>query len=620
MRKTRAAIAGILGILISGLALGAGFFEQGTGPPGGYPSSPTFTHVGTGSVTVVDNLAGTGATDLVNFRNGTFTGILTFGGHAVMNAGLAIAGNMVGDNNSLLTGFRRVIGYYDLSSYTSLSAAIASIGSDNVSTSLYFPVTVSSDLTIPKNIHTLALNGGYFTVPTGKILTLNGPFQAGLYRVFSCSGTGQVVFGPAVVKEVFAEWWGAVSDNTTDSTAAVNAAVNAGPPVQLLGGTYAVDNVLVHGFYKIINGVGGASTRYSGYNLDSQTTTLRARGSGPVLDVQFHQNQFSNINFDGNFTAPVVVQLNPYTTKNKFYRCSFTRTTGNNTGKLASVIDTPGTIQDDFNVFELSWFVQDFANATDNAEFGAYVSGSNTQKQKFDRCYFQSTVHGIYNRGGSVDIIDSQFEAYSDAIWLYSPNNGRITGNYTETAPAAGSYFIKQTDSTGDGSANLILMNNWVNSAQVNLFYNYQSITSIGNVWRGPVYYTRSSLSLNRGIVSIGDYYGDTILGTAAGSVDFQNSTIDNVIYGTLHSGFASYDFGSIADNAISSITMSVPGAVVRNTVEPQFEIALPAGMIATGRVIAADNVQVTLINRSGSTYTPGAMYIDAYVRKRPVY
>lgn len=60
--------------------------------------------------------------------------------------------------------------------------------------------------------------GGVITIPTGATLTINGPFQAGLYQVFD--GDGSVVFGAGSVAEVYPEWWGAV-DYTTINTALI---------------------------------------------------------------------------------------------------------------------------------------------------------------------------------------------------------------------------------------------------------------------------------------------------------------------------------------------------------------------------------------------------------------
>ena len=92
--------------------------------------------------------------------------------------------------------------------------------------------------------------GAILQVATTKTLTIGGPFEIGLYKVFDCVGTGKVVFGSNdnyfwanSIEGVRPEWWGAKADDSTDCTAALNAAVIAGgnaTPVLLSFGTYRV--------------------------------------------------------------------------------------------------------------------------------------------------------------------------------------------------------------------------------------------------------------------------------------------------------------------------------------------------------------------------------------------
>jgi hypothetical protein len=65
-------------------------------------------------------------------------------------------------------------------------------------------------------------NGAVITVPNGVTLTINLPFFAGLHQVFTCTGSGKVVFGVGAVKEVLPEWWGI--DGTADEVQ-INAAI-----------------------------------------------------------------------------------------------------------------------------------------------------------------------------------------------------------------------------------------------------------------------------------------------------------------------------------------------------------------------------------------------------------
>lgn len=52
------------------------------------------------------------------------------------------------------------------------------------------------------------IKGGSLTKISTYTLTINGPFEADLYKVFSGFTSGDVTFGPGTVKEIHPEWWG----------------------------------------------------------------------------------------------------------------------------------------------------------------------------------------------------------------------------------------------------------------------------------------------------------------------------------------------------------------------------------------------------------------------------
>lgn len=116
---------------------------------------------------------------------------------------------------------------------TTIQDAITRIGSANVS--LHVPpgtYSLGANLTVPANVHLKLQRGAVLLVATGKTLTVNGPLEAGLYQIFSCTGTGKVDFSSnKVIKEVSPYWWGATFDGTTVDTAALQAAFNAGAVV-----------------------------------------------------------------------------------------------------------------------------------------------------------------------------------------------------------------------------------------------------------------------------------------------------------------------------------------------------------------------------------------------------
>lgn len=155
-----------------------------------------------------------------------------FAGHSVNNAGYHNENwNKFFDGNSL----------HDVA-YDSLAEAITYIGTSNSKT-LYITTQhrITSNTTIPSNISLVVLKGGSFAIDSGVTLTINGPFDAGRFRVFS--GSGSVAFGAHAL--VLPEWFGAVADGATDDGAYINKAIdslttNGGTVLFACGKTYAV--------------------------------------------------------------------------------------------------------------------------------------------------------------------------------------------------------------------------------------------------------------------------------------------------------------------------------------------------------------------------------------------
>jgi hypothetical protein len=114
-------------------------------------------------------------------------------------------------------------------SYTSttISTALTAIGTVNRTVLVLRPGswTLLSNLTIPPNIVLKIAPGATITQTAAFTLTINGPFHAGLYQVFSGFAAGDIIFGPGSVKEIWGEWFGASGGATgaVNSTALQNA-------------------------------------------------------------------------------------------------------------------------------------------------------------------------------------------------------------------------------------------------------------------------------------------------------------------------------------------------------------------------------------------------------------
>lgn len=96
---------------------------------------------------------------------------------------------------------------------------------------------LTSNLTIPRDVALVILNGGSIEKAANAKLSINGPFSAGIYRVFSGFKIGDITFGTGSVKAAYPQWWGAKGDGDADSddAPAINAAINS-----LAAGTVAI--------------------------------------------------------------------------------------------------------------------------------------------------------------------------------------------------------------------------------------------------------------------------------------------------------------------------------------------------------------------------------------------
>jgi hypothetical protein len=110
---------------------------------------------------------------------------------------------------------------------------VATIGDSTATIWVNSSVAITANLTVPENISIQVIQGGSFAISSGVTLTINGAFHAGLYQVFSGSGTA-AFSTTSVCPTLFPEWWGAKADNSTDCTNPINACFAAGAGREIL--------------------------------------------------------------------------------------------------------------------------------------------------------------------------------------------------------------------------------------------------------------------------------------------------------------------------------------------------------------------------------------------------
>jgi hypothetical protein len=148
-----------------------------------------------------------------------------------------------------------------------IAAALAAIGSTNAT--LHLPAatySIAINTTIPANIILKPEKGAIFSITTAITLTINSPsFDAGSYQVFSCTGTGKVVFANTTVNPY---WWqpAGQADWTASFAAAIascptwaSGSTSSGIGVSVPPGVYACNITLTRPLVTI-NGAGQGVT------------------------------------------------------------------------------------------------------------------------------------------------------------------------------------------------------------------------------------------------------------------------------------------------------------------------------------------------------------------------
>lgn len=131
-------------------------------------------------------------------------------------------------------------------------------------------ISISANTTVASTVFMRIENEGLFNIATGITFTINGPFDAGIYQIFNCIGTGKVVFNSSFTEFGYPEWWGAITGDgstsvATANLAAINAAIIALPIIKFQRADYFVSNtVQVRTSHVRLE---GQSVRYGGTNM-----------------------------------------------------------------------------------------------------------------------------------------------------------------------------------------------------------------------------------------------------------------------------------------------------------------------------------------------------------------
>ena len=121
---------------------------------------------------------------------------------------------------------------------------------------------LSSNVTVPAGVTIVFQQGGLLLIDNGITFTVNGTMHAGMYQIFS--GTGTVSIARGAVEYLLPHWWGAVGDGVADDTAEIQAALTAAElkvrKVHLPPGDYLTSSQLSLRYANELFGGGREST------------------------------------------------------------------------------------------------------------------------------------------------------------------------------------------------------------------------------------------------------------------------------------------------------------------------------------------------------------------------
>lgn len=337
-----------------------------------------------------------------------------------ISTGGTITLNKIGEAVDVL----EVYGNGDSYTSASIQTAISSVGTTNTVGLILQPGiwTISTATTIPSNITLIVPPGAILTKSGSGTLTINGPFDAGPYKIFSNFNTG-VTF--IAIEKVYPEWWGENTvPGTTDMTAEIQAASDSmtNPHIHFRGETYLVTTSL-----DFTNNNNGG---YRGYMLSGEGThasiILLQTNGAPGLD----------------FTGTSYCVFEDFAIKGS-------STNSPNVGLLFARQTGPSVSSGGHNL----------RNVTIYGHFtvsGLYLYGSETNS--FIDCFLETetdTGYAVYNTGNNSASITSLYQT----IPTTSQTSGYNTFVQTGLHQYASTYVQGRIMKIDGGAGNMMFLN-----------------------------------------------------------------------------------------------------------------------------------------------------------------
>ena len=150
--------------------------------------------------------------------------------------------------SSKLSDFVSVKDFGATGNGTTDDTSALSLMSSSTSNQVFVPAgtyVISGNLTLAP--YMVFEKGAVFNIATGVTVAFSGGLSAGVYQIFSISGTGAVTINNQVTAIGYPEWWGAQTNSSGfDCAPAINACIVACPVTYLQEAVYQTASTILH--------------------------------------------------------------------------------------------------------------------------------------------------------------------------------------------------------------------------------------------------------------------------------------------------------------------------------------------------------------------------------------
>lgn len=194
--------------------------------------------------------------------------------------------------------------------YPSLNEAVSAVGAMKGTLIVAGSLTTNANLTIPKNISLVVMQGGSINKNSTNTLDINGNFEAGMYKVFYGYNAGDVKFGKVTAPYVYPQWWGEnITEGVTDMTISVRSAINSlilsGGVVRIPNGLYLINSLTIPyqtGVFRAITIEGEGKWNLDGATIYHHGAQFISGSASPMFAPEDHSDGVTlrNLYLNGN--------------------------------------------------------------------------------------------------------------------------------------------------------------------------------------------------------------------------------------------------------------------------------------------------------------------------------